>query len=336
MAPELGRSIMAITDGIPIIDFSGVSQRDPAALRRVAHEIFDACTTLGFFYITNHGVPDAVIEGAAEAARKFFAFPVETKRKVAANANHRGFHAQGDALMYGAKKPDYKEFYSIGLELPEDDPSVLAGEKLRGPNNWPQFMPELRPAMSAYFDAVGACGSDLLRVVALSLGLAEAFFADKYTKPLQRTQIIYYPPQPPELGDQQFGVAPHTDYGCITLLWQDDNGGLQVRSLATRTWIDAKPIKGSFVVNVGDLLERWTNNRFASTAHRVINSSGRERHSIATFYDPNFATVVDPRDLGGAGQDWRYEPIRAGDHIIGRFDQSFGYRKKLPKTAAAL
>lgn len=332
---------MTTQHDIPIIDFSGVRASDPPSMRRVAAEIHDACTTLGFFYIANHGVPDAVIERAADAARNFFAFPVETKRQVSANANHRGFHAQGDALMYGAKKPDYKEFYSIGLELPDDDPSVLAGEKLRGPNNWPDFMPALQPALSAYFDAIGTCGADLLRVVALSLGLDEAFFVDKYTKPLQRTQIIYYPPQPPEPlssepGAQQFGVAPHTDYGCITLLWQDDNGGLQVRSLATKTWIDAKPIKGTFVVNVGDLLARWTNGRFSSTVHRVINSSGRERHSIATFYDPNFSTTIDPRDLGGAAGERSYEPVKAGEYILGRFDQSFGYRKKAATPPVSL
>src|SRR5258707_14100730 len=108
------------------------------------------------------------------AARDFFHLPAASKAEVSANANHRGFHAQGDALIYGAKKPDYKEFYSIGLELPEDDPSVVAGEPLRGPNNWPPFMPELQPAMSGYFDAVGTCGADLLRAVASSLGLDEA------------------------------------------------------------------------------------------------------------------------------------------------------------------
>ncbi|HXP74825.1 MAG TPA: 2OG-Fe(II) oxygenase family protein [Stellaceae bacterium] len=165
------------------------------------------------------------------------------------------------------------------------------------------------------------------------LGLDKAFFAPRYTKPLQRTQIIYYPPQPPASDADQFGVAPHSDYGCITLLWQDDNGGLQVKSLASNSWIDARPIPDTLVINVGDLLARWTNGRFSSTQHRVINRSGNERHSIATFFDPNFATVVDPRELGTAEADCRYEPVRAGDYILGRFDQSFGYRKKLAAPA---
>lgn len=324
---------MSAAAEIPIIDFAGARAGDPAALRRIAAEIHRACTTVGFFYIANHGVPTEVIDRVAAAARQFFAFPVETKRQVSANANHRGFHARGDALMYGARKPDYKEFYSIGLELPADDPNVLAGEPLRGPNNWPGFMPALQPALYAYYREVGACGAALLRAVALSLDLDASFFADRYSKPLQRTQIIYYPPQPPSSEEEQFGVAPHSDYGCITLLWQDDNGGLQVRSLDKKRWVDAPPIPGTLVVNVGDLLARWTNGRFASTVHRVINTSGRERYSIATFFDPDFATVVDPRDLGGGAPDRRYEPVRAGDYILARFDEAFGYRKKDAKTA---
>jgi isopenicillin N synthase-like dioxygenase len=314
---------------IPIIDFAGVRAGDANRIREVAGEVFTACTGVGFFYMKNHGVPEPLVEGAMAAARDFFHRPAERKAAVSANANHRGFHALGDALMYGAKKPDYKEFYSIGLELPPDDPAVLAGEKLRGPNNWPPFMPQLQPALYGYFEAVGGCGRDLLRVVAVSLGMDEGFFASRYAKPLQRTQILYYPPQDPQADELQFGVAPHTDYGCITLLWQDDSGGLQVRERASRSWIEAPPIPGTFVINVGDLLARWTNDRFSSTPHRVINRSGRERFSIATFYDPDFATLVDPRDFGAADIESRYAPVRAGEHILRRFDESFGYRKKL-------
>ncbi|MEA2779479.1 MAG: hypothetical protein QOK29_1023 [Rhodospirillaceae bacterium] len=319
---------MTSIESLPIIDLSGVRSGDARRLEEAAAKIRDACTTVGFFYVTNHGVPEQLIDAAVCAAKIFFDSPIELKRQVAVNHRHRGFNELGDATMYQAKKPDYKEFFTIGLELPDDDTSVLAGEPLRGPNNWPAFMPTLRPAFYSYYEAVGACGADLLRAVAVSLGIAEDFFAQRYTKPLQRSQIIYYPPQPADLGPDQFGVAPHTDYGCITLLWQDNNGGLQVRSRNSRSWIEATPIEGTFVVNVGDLLARWTNDRFASTPHRVINRSGRERYSIATFYDPNFTVPVDPRDLGTSNDECRYEPVLAGKHILGRFDQSFGYRKK--------
>jgi isopenicillin N synthase-like dioxygenase len=190
-------------------------------------------------------------------------------------------------------------------------------------------MPALQPALYGYYEEVGACGADLLRAVATGLGVSGDFFAPRYTKRMQRTQMVYYPPQPPQSDDDQFGVAPHTDYGCITLLWQDRVGGLQVREIANETWIEAPPIEGSFVVNVGDLLARWTNDRFRSTLHRVINASGRERYSIATFYDPTYTSNVDPRDLGTPDADSKYEPVAAGDYILGRINSSMGYRKKL-------
>jgi isopenicillin N synthase-like dioxygenase len=319
---------------LPIIDFAGVRDHDAAGTQVAAAAIRDACLIDGFFYITNHGVPARVIEAVHAQGQLFFRQPLEVKRRAAVNARHRGFNALGDALMYEAHKPDHKEFFSMGLDLPEDDPDVLAGEKLRGPNNWPPGMPEFRAALEAYYAAMLACGADLMRAVAVSLDLAPDFFASRYRKPLQRTQIVYYPPQPADLGDDQFGVAPHSDFGCITLLWQDDNGGLEVLERATRTWIPAPPIPGTLVINVADLLGRWTNDRYASTPHRVVNRSGRERLSIATFHDPDYKALVDPRELGTPESECRYEPILAGDHIVGRIERSFGYRKRLAPAAS--
>lgn len=313
---------------LPIIDMGPVRAGDPHAIAAVAASINAACMAAGFFYVRNHGVDQSIIDDVVAASRAFFALPADTKRTVSVNKRHRGFSALGDATMYGAKRPDYKEFFTMGLELPDDDPDVQAGQPLRGPNNWPDFMPELRSAMSAYYQAVGSCGVDLLKAIALSLGIDAGFFADRYRKRLQRTQLIYYPPQPVELGSNQFGVAPHTDFGCITLLWQDDSGGLEVLDRASKSWISATPIPGTLVVNVGDLLARWTNDRYTSTPHRVINRSGHERYSIATFYDPDFNAMVDPCDLGVSPGDRRYEPITAGQHIVNRLDQSFGYRKR--------
>lgn len=318
---------------LPIIDFSGVRNGDSIACNKAAAAIKDACTTVGFFYISNHGVPDTVIDETYRQAAQFFRQPIEKKRAVAINKRHRGFNALGDALMYEATKPDYKEFYTIGLELPENDPDVLAGEPLRGPNNWPTDMPEFRRAFSAYYDAIGACGTDLLRCIAISLGAAPDFFIDKYKKRLQRTQMIYYPPHPPNAATDQFGLAPHTDFGCITLLSQDNNGGLEVLERSSKTWIPATPIPGTFVINVADLLQRWTNDRYWSTPHRVVNTSGRERFSIATFFDPDFKAVVDPRDLGVSTADSKFEPTTAGAHILGRIERSFGYRKKIAEQA---
>ncbi|WP_249671611.1 isopenicillin N synthase family dioxygenase [Pseudomonas abieticivorans] len=313
---------------LPLIDMSGVRERDPASIRRAGEAIRQACVDIGFFYIINHGVPQPVIDRAMAAAGTFFAHPADAKRQVAVNTRHRGWHALGGALMYEATKPDHKEFFSIGLELPEDDPCVVAGQALRGPNQWPAFMPELQPALAEYYQEIGKAGADLLTAVASGLGIAEDFFLGKYRKPLQRTQMVYYPPHPPMAQADQFGVAPHTDYGCITLLYQDNSGGLQVRELRNDSWVDATPIPGSLVVNVGDLLAHWSNNRFRSTLHRVVNKSGHERYSIATFFDPTYEAVVDPCDLGIAAGESRYAPVAAGDYILKRIDDSMAYRKK--------
>jgi isopenicillin N synthase-like dioxygenase len=319
---------MTATANLPLIDMAGVRQGDQAAIARAGAAIRKACSDTGFFYIINHGVPQSVIDNAMAAAKTFFAYPAETKRNVAVNKRHRGWHALGGALMYEATKPDFKEFFSMGLELPEDDPCVLAGEALRGPNQWPDFMPELRMALDAYYEEIGLAGADLLKAVAVGLGIAPDFFVPKYGKRLQRTQMVYYPPHPPMAEADQFGVAPHTDYGCITLLYQDDSGGLQVRELGNNRWIDATPIEGSLVVNVGDLLARWSNDRFRSTLHRVINTSGHERYSIATFYDPTYSAIVDPCDLGVEPANSLYPAVAAGDYILKRIDDSMAYRKK--------
>ncbi|RJX83282.1 isopenicillin N synthase family oxygenase [Pseudomonas sp. LS-2] len=319
---------MTAQTNLPLIDMAGVRKGDQAAILRAGEAIRKACSETGFFYIINHGVPQNVIDTAMAAAKTFFAHPAEVKRQVAVNKRHRGWHALGGALMYEATKPDYKEFFSIGLELPEDDPCVVAGEALRGPNQWPDFMPELRVALDAYYEEIGMAGADLLKAVAVGLGIEPGFFEPKYGKRLQRTQMVYYPPHPPMAETDQFGVAPHTDYGCITLLYQDNSGGLQVRELGSNSWIDATPIEGSLVVNVGDLLARWSNDRFRSTLHRVINKSGHERYSIATFYDPTYGAVVDPCDLGIEAASSLYPPVAAGDYILKRIDDSMAYRKK--------
>lgn len=314
---------------IPVINMSGALAGDPAAMQAAAGALHRACIGSGFFYISGHGVPDAVVARTLQEAQAFFRQPLEAKRRAGVDARHRGFNALGDALMLGAQRPDYKEFFSMGLELPEDDPDVLAGEPLRGPNNWPADRPGFRMAMQEYYDALGRCGAGVMRCVALSLGVPAGFFEGMYRKRLQRTQVIYYPPHPDGAGPEQFGLAPHTDFGCLTLLWQDEAGGLEVLERSSGEWIEAPPLPGTLVVNVGDLLQRWSNDRYASTPHRVVNRSGRERFSIATFYDPDFRAVVDPRALGVADADAQHPPTTAGAHVLGRIERSFGYRKKV-------
>ena len=316
---------------IPVIDFAGVRAGDQAALKDVAHSIYAACTDYGFFYLANHGVPQGCIDAAISAAAKFFARPADEKRLVNA-VNHRGYIGVGDAKMQGATRSDFKKLFVVGLELPADDPTVLAGEKLRGPNRWPSD-PAFRAAVYKYFEAIGDCGRDLLRAVAVSLDQEPRFFEAKYKKPLQRLNVIHYPPHPADAAADQFGGAQHTDYGCITLLWQDENGGLEVKDRTTDTWIAAAPIPNTLVINVGDLLERWSNKRFMSMPHRVVNRSGRERYSMATFFDPDFSALADPREFGVENDAALFEPITAGAHILNRVQGSFAYRPPEPANS---
>ena len=313
------------TSSIPVIDMAPLSGGDRTAVATVAGALLDAAQRVGFFYVRNHAVPQPLIDRVYMLSRRFFSLPAEVKQSVHINAMHRGFLAVGEARMYEQARVDLKESFIWGPELGLDDPDVAAGKPLMGPNQWPAALPELAPTLMEYSAAVMDCGRSLLRGFAVSLGLDLDFFRERFAKPLARCSLIYYPPQPIESGSDQFGVAPHSDYGGLTLLNQDDTGGLQVRTRAGE-WVTATPIPGTFVVNIGDLMARWTNDRFISTPHRVVNSSGKARYSVGVFFDPAFDTVIDPRELRPNGPAL-YAPVTCGDYIVSRFNKAFTYRR---------
>jgi isopenicillin N synthase-like dioxygenase len=308
-------------EAIPVIDISPLAT--PEGTAQVAAEMLRAAEGTGFFYVRNHGIPQAQIDAVFAMAAAFFAAPVAQKDSVTVNPWHRGFIRVGEAKMYPGAKVDLKESFIWGA----DTATGLAAPDAHGtpPNNWPAFLPEMRDVLGRYFDAANAVGWRLLRAFAAGLGITQDSFIRSIDRPTSRGSIIYYPPQPPELGDDQFGVSPHTDWGCLTLLYQDQTGGLEVRGRDGQ-WVTAHPIPGTFVVNVGDLLARWTNDRFNSTPHRVVNRSGRARFSCAMFVDPNRDTVIAPvlRD----GEAAKYQPVTCGDYVQSRFDAAFAYRKK--------
>jgi isopenicillin N synthase-like dioxygenase len=298
---------------IPVIDM----RADRTA---VSADLLAAAEATGFFYVRDPAVPQALIDAVFSISREFFALPIETKRAVSVNAWHRGFIRAGEAKMEGNAKPDLKESFIWGLDTTVGDAPVGGIP----PNRWPDIPANMRKTLNAYFDACNAAGWRLLRAFAASIGAPEDAFVRTIDRPTSRGSLIYYPPQPPDMGENQFGVSPHTDFGCLTLLYQDDVGGLQVRA-ADGAWVTAHPILGTFVVNVGDLLARWTNDRFKSTPHRVVNRSGRERFSVAVFVDPNAETVIDP--VVAPGENSRYAPVTAEQYIKSRFDAAFAYRQ---------
>jgi len=312
---------------IPLVDMAPLVENAPDAAHIVARGVGRYATEVGFFYIKNHGVSPALIDDLLASARRFFALSDEEKTRIRVNGLHRGYVNPGQAILSARAKPDFKESFVWGLELPPDDPDVRQGKALMGPNQWPEGVPELPACVDRYFRAIMQCGLTLLRAAAVSLDLPELFFAERYRKPLARGALLHYPPQPAWMGEDQFGTSAHTDYGCLTLLWQDTVGGLEVRNKAGQ-WITAPPVPGTFVVNLGDFMARWTNDRFASTPHRVVNRSGVERYSIPVFFDPDYDTVVECLPAcQGPGNPPRYPRTTCGEYIKGRFDDVFVYRK---------
>jgi isopenicillin N synthase-like dioxygenase len=300
---------------IPVIDVGGLAEGGET-LRTVGAAMLQAAEGIGFFYIRNHAVPPGMIAAVFDVARRFFAEPVDRKQQVAVNAGHRGFIRIGEAKMTTGALPDLKESFVWGLDAPGADGIP--------PNQWPDFPPDMRATLTGFFATGSDVGWSLLRAFAVALGVAPDFFIRTIDRPISRGSIIHYPPQPPDMGADQFGVSSHTDYGCLTLLCQDATGGLQVQG-RDGSWLTAHPIPDTFVVNVGDLLARWSNDRFRSTPHRVVNRSGRTRYSTALFIDPNRDTLVVP--VVAPGESPHYPPVTCGDYLRARLDAAFDYRR---------
>lgn len=307
---------------LPVIDLAPLHAGGDEAFHHVAAEISSACALSGFFYVRGHGIPEKTIEDLRETSRQFFAQSEAQKRQIAINQHNRGYLGPGEARMRGAAKTDMKEVFFWGRDLPADDPDVLAGIPLCGPNLWPDAPPTFRDHVLAYAEAVGRTGDLLLQAFAVSLGAERTFFTSRYERPMLRGQLIHYPPLPEDAPDDQFGVAPHSDFGCITLLLQQ-TAGLEVLA-KNDEWIAAPPLPGSLVINIGDLLERWSNNRLPSTRHRVRNQSRDGRYSIAMFYDPSPRAVVDPRDLG-APVPAAFAPVEAAEYVLSRNKGAFAH-----------
>ena len=224
--------------------------------------------------------------------------------------------------MHGAVRKDKKEVFFWGREADSGDPDVIAGLPLCGPNQWPS-VEHFQDAVNAYSDVVKVIGDKLLQIIATALGAPADFFEDYYQRSMLRGQLLCYPPTGHH--PDQFGVAPHSDFGCITLLLQE-TAGLEVL-FPSGKWVAAPPMDNTLVVNVGDLLERWSNNRLPSTKHRVRNVSSAARYSIAMFYDPNPGAVVDPRELLPAEAP-KFPPVQAAEYILGRNKGAFSHYQK--------
>jgi len=310
--------------GVPVIDVSALVAKTPAR-PAVAAEIGQACRAQGFFYVTGHGVDPPICDRLVGASRRFFALDQATKmqwRMSLGGRAWRGYFPAGGELTSG--QPDWKEGLYLGWELGDDDPRVRARTPLHGCNLFPT-LPGFREAVLAYLDALTRLGHTLMEGIALSLGLDARYFADRYTAdPLILFRIFNYPSRPAPAGpDVQWGVGEHSDYGLLTILWQDDVGGLQVKT--REGWVDAPPVPQSFVCNIGDMLDRITGGLYRSTPHRVaLNTSGRDRLSMPFFFDPHFEARVSPI-AGLAGSATAQERVARWDGAnIHAFDGTYG------------
>jgi isopenicillin N synthase-like dioxygenase len=287
----------AIAELIPVIDFGPYFAGQPGALETLSKQLRHACETIGFFYAASHGVPQTIIDRAFAASRRFHALPLEEKLRLKLNENNIGYlpmnaSVQGASTVHKATKPNQNESFFISHDRDADHPDVLAGIPLRGRNQWPEQIPELRHDMMAYFHALSAMCDRMLPGFAVALDMPPDTFAPFFADEAHiNLRFLHYPPQH-DISENTFGTAPHTDNSFMTALARTDVPGLAVR-LPSGEWFAPPVIPGTFLINLGNMMRRWSNDRFLSTPHGVINESGTDRYSIAYFHSPNPASTIE-------------------------------------------
>ncbi len=316
-------------NSLQTIDTPPLSSNAHNAWPAVAEQIDHACREWGFFYIKGHPIPAQRIESLLDNARHFFALPTAEKLKIdiTRTVHHRGYGAIATEQLDPDKPGDLKETFDMGLHLPADHPEVLAEKPLRGPNRHPAI-PGWETLMEQHYRDMQALAQTLLRAMTLALGIERDFFDTRFNEPVSVLRMIHYPPRHTASSAEQQGAGAHTDYGCITLLYQDTAGGLQVKSVKGQ-WIDAPPIDGTFVVNLGDMMARWSNDRYRSTPHRVISPLGVDRYSMPFFAEPHPDTRIEC--LPGCQDDRhpaKYPTTTCAEFLLSRFADTYAYRRE--------
>jgi isopenicillin N synthase-like dioxygenase len=319
-------------EAIPTIDISPLFSGDPDKFKETAKQIGVACETVGFFYIKGHGVPEALIARTYELSKQFHASPVALKQKVHVSRSQgiRGWvpvssdDDDGDPEIYRLfdnqdddylGKPRLHAAFDSALEIGQDDPDYLAGNLLITPNQWPDWIPGFRDGVQTYYQTLMGLGRTLFEAFAVALDLPTDFFLSRISKAPSQLRLLHYPPNDLPMDNDNLGIGAHSDFECFTILHQQAPG-LQVMNAADE-WVAAPPIPGTFIVNIGDLLEGWTNGRFKATQHRVVNT-GQERYSMPLFFSVDYHTVVEPLAAFVSDENPpRYGRIVAGDHFAG-------------------
>ena len=314
---------------IPIIDLSPLSGSDPVALRALIEEIRLSCSRVGFFYIKNHGIPQELIDRAYARSKQFFALPAQEKQKyhISKSAAHRGFiplyeESFYDTIAAATANKDHKEAYQIGIDLPADHPDFIPGIPLLGANIWPAD-PAFKQDMGAYFEALLGLSRQLFQAFALALFLPRNYFDAVLKRPPSVLRIAHYVANDFPMDQANWGISAHTDYEVFTIL-HTDLPGLQALNAGDQ-WVDVPPVDGTFIINIGDMLELLSNGAFIATSHRVLNT-GKERYSFPMFCTLDYETVVAPLPQWVTDEHpAAYKPMRSGAHLYSSIIRAYGY-----------
>lgn len=305
---------------VPVIDIGGLRSPDLAVREQAAGTVGKAARDVGFLYVSNAGVEDILFDRLLASTKEFFALPIEEKMRsyIGLSRCHRGYVPVGEEGVETGM-PDLKEAFDTALDLPADDPDHLAGNPMLGPNVWPD-LPGFAEAVTAYYHAVLEVGHQLLWAFAVALGENPDTFTRHATKTPSQLRLVHYPYNPD--AQDRLGIGAHTDYECFTLL-KPTAPGLEVMNGAGE-WIDVPPIPGTFVVNIGDMLELWTNGAFVATSHRVRKVK-EERFSFPLFFNVDYHTEVKPLPQFASGAAGGRLALRAGEHLFAQTAQTFAY-----------
>lgn len=318
---------------IPVVDLAPSFTGDPAAFDAVAYEIHKACREMGFFYVSSHGIPQSLIDQSFAWSKRFFDLPREEKsaldmRKSPSTSGYESGIQQLDSQEVGAEKapPDLKESFQFCTDLPHDHPWAQKRLRNYGHNQWPAQLLGFRDHMLEYQSVLATLRGHLLRLVARSLDLPVDWFAPHFEMHSGSVRLLKYPPQPKGAAFNQLGAGAHTDWGVLTILAQDDMGGLEVRN-ARGDWVSATPIPGTFIINLGDLMARWSNGIYNANMHRVLNNrGGRDRYSIVAFNSPRPDAVIEPMP-GCVTAEFprKFATCTSQEHTNEMFRRSYGY-----------
>jgi len=327
---------------IPIIDISPIIKNQfnsnnneiVQQWKDVSKQIDNACKSIGFFYVKGHGVEDTRMKAIEKASKDLFNLPLDEKNKVniTHSKNHRGYGGLSTEQL-NKESMDHKEAFDLGQPLPIDHPLVQEEPSLHGPNQYPSSLgPEWKQLVDDHYYTMLDLAKRILSCITLSLDLPIDFFDEMFKFPMCAFRMLYYPgvknvSTTDNQGKVSLSAGEHTDYGCITLLSQDQVGGLQVRNV-DGNWINAVPIKDTFVVNIGDMTNRWTNELYKSTPHRVLTPKS-DRYSFVFFCEPHYKTLVKCLESCHSKENpIKYEPILAGEYLMSRFQDTYSYLKK--------